>query len=117
MRNGFRRINCIFYFVGGLLEILSLILLFPLIVVFIYWGHRGDGWVSVVAFSVTAFISLSIGLLCRILFRPELLDTAASMLICVVGWLSVSVIGALPFIMLIGLNLSGIIIDIYDDRR
>ena len=25
MRNGFRRINCIFYFVGGLLEILSLI--------------------------------------------------------------------------------------------
>lgn len=104
MRNGFRRIKCIFYFVGGLLEILSLILLFPLIVVFIYWGQWGDGWISVVAFSVTALFSLLVGLLFRILFKPEPLDTAGSMLICVVGWLSVSAIGALPFVIIIGSN-------------
>ena len=104
MRNGFRRINCVFYFVGGLLEILSLVLLFPLIVVFFYWGQRGEGWMSVVAFSVTAFISLLVGLLFRILFEPEPLDTTGSMLICVVGWLLVSAFGALPFIIVIGSN-------------
>ncbi|MFC1634932.1 TrkH family potassium uptake protein [Planctomycetota bacterium] len=104
MRNGFRRIKCIFYFVGGLLEILSLILLFPLIVVIVYWGQWGDGWMSVVAFSVTALISLFIGLLCRILFEPEPLDTTGSMLICVVGWLFISAIGAIPFVVIIGSN-------------
>ena len=104
MRNGFRRINCVFYFVGGLLEILSLILLFPLIVVFLYWGQRGDGWMSVVAFSVTSLISLLVGLLFRILLKPDPLDTTGSMLICVIGWLLVSTIGALPFIILIGSN-------------
>lgn len=104
MRNGFRRIKCIFYFVGGLLEILSLILLSPLIVVIVYWGQRGDGWISVVAFGVTALISLFVGLLFRILFEPESLGTAGSMLICVVGWLLVSAIGALPFVVIIGSN-------------
>ena len=104
MRNGFRRVNCIFYFVGGLLEILSLILLFPLIVVLIYWGQRGDGWICVVAFSVTAVISLSIGLLSRILLKPEPLDTTGSMLICVIGWLFISAIGAIPFVVVIGAN-------------
>ena len=104
MRNGFRRINCIFYFVGGLLEILSLILLFPLIVIFFSWDQRGDGWVSVIAFAATASISLSIGVMLRILFRHETLDMTGSMLICAVGWLVVSAVGALPFVIVIGSN-------------
>jgi trk system potassium uptake protein TrkH len=104
MRNGFRRINCIFYFVGGLLEILSLILLFPLIVVISYWGQRGDGWISVFAFGATSVISLSVGLLFRILLKPDSLDTASSMLICAVGWLLISAVGALPFVITIGAN-------------
>jgi trk system potassium uptake protein TrkH len=104
MRNGFRRINCVFYFAGGLLEILSLILLVPLIVAFISWGQRGDGWMSVIAFVATAFISLSIGYVLRILFHHETPDTAGSMLICTVGWLSISAIGAIPFAVAIGSN-------------
>jgi len=104
MRNGFRRINCILHFVGGLLEILGLILLFPLIVVFIYWGQMGDGWITATAFVVTAMISFSLGMVLRNKFKSETLDTTGSMLICALGWLFASAIGALPFVIAIGTN-------------
>lgn len=104
MRNGFRRIGCILHYIGGLLEILSLVLLFPLIVVFAYWGQRGDGWTSVIAFGATAFSSLIVGFLLRTLFKPDMLDTVGSMLICAVGWLVVSALGALPFVIVINAN-------------
>ncbi len=104
MGNGFRRIDCIFHFVGNLLEILGLILLLPLVVAFIYWGQRGDGWVTVNAFIATALISYSFGMILRIKFKPETLDTTGSMLMCAIGWLSVSALGALPFVIAIGSN-------------
>jgi len=104
MRNGFRRIGCILYFVGGLLEILSLVLVVPIIIVFAYWGQRGEGWMTAAAFGIPAFISLVVGFLLRILFKPEMLDTVSSMLICAIGWLFVSAFGALPFVIAIGAN-------------
>ncbi len=99
MRNGFRRISCIFHFIGNLLEILGLILLFPLIVVLIYWGRMGDGWVTATAFVIAALISFSLGMILRHVFKPALLDTTGSMLICALSWLVVSAIGALPFVI------------------
>ena len=102
MRNGFRRINCIFHSVGALLEILGLILLFPLIVVFIYWGQMGDGWITARAFLVTALVSFLFGFVLRKRFKPEPLDTTGSMLMCALGWLFVSAVGALPFVIAIG---------------
>jgi trk system potassium uptake protein TrkH len=104
MKRGFQRVNCIFYFIGGLLEILSLILLLPLIVVFIYWEKMGDGWNTLAAFVVTAMLSLLLGLLMRKRFRSETLDTTGSMLMCSLGWLFVSAIGALPFVIAIDSN-------------
>jgi len=104
MGNGFRRINCIFHFVGNLLEILGLVLLLPLVVVFIYWGQRNDGWITVAAFVVTALISFSFGMILRSKFKPEALDTTGSMLMCAIGWLSVSAMGALPFVIAVGSN-------------
>ena len=104
MRNGFRRINCILHFVGGLLEILGLVLLFPLIVVSIYWGQKGDGWITATAFVVSSFISFSLGMVLRNKFKFEKLDTTGSMLMCALGWLFVSAIGALPFVIAIGAN-------------
>jgi len=101
MRNGFRRIDCIFHFVGNLLEILGVILLLPLVVVFIYWGERGDDWVTVNAFIATALISFSFGMILRSKFKPETLDTTGCMLMCAIGWLSVSALGALPFVIAI----------------
>jgi len=104
MRNGFRRVNCIFHFVGGLLEILSLVLLFPLIPVLIYWGQRGDGWRSATAFALSAAISFSFGFLLRRKFEPQTIDTTGSMLICALGWLFASAMGALPFVIALGSN-------------
>ncbi len=101
MGNGFRRIDCIFHFVGNLLEILGLLLLLPLVVAFIYWGQMGDGWVTVSAFIATALISYSFGLILRIKFKPKKLDTTGCMLMCAIGWLSVSALGALPFVIAI----------------
>jgi len=104
MRNGFRRINCILHFVGGLLEILGLVLLFPLIVVIIYWGQMGDGWITATAFVVSSLISFSLGMVLRNKFELEKLDTTGSMLMCALGWLFASAIGALPFVIGIKAN-------------
>ncbi len=97
MRNAFRRVNCILHYVGGLLEILGLILLFPLILVSIYWGQRGDGWDTATAFVVSSAVSFIIGASLRSKFKPHTLDTTGSMLICALGWLFASAVGALPF--------------------
>jgi len=100
MRNGFRRISCIFHYIGNLLEILGLILLFPLIIVLIYWGgQEGDGLFTATAFAVAALISFSLGMILRHVFKPSALDTTGSMLICALSWLVVSAVGALPFVI------------------
>ncbi len=99
MRNGFRQISCILHFIGNLLEILGLILLFPLIVVFVYWGRSSDGWVTATSFVIASIISFSLGMVLRHKFKPKTLNPAGSMLICAVSWLIVSAIGALPFVI------------------
>jgi trk system potassium uptake protein TrkH len=83
---------------------LGLVLLSPLIFVVVYWGQMGDGWITGIAFVVTALISFSLGLVLRNKFESEALDTTGSMLMCAVGWLCVSLIGALPFVIAIGSN-------------
>ncbi len=102
MRNRFQRANSIFHFIGGLLEILGLILLFPLIVVIIYWGQNGDGWCTAAAFVVSSLVSFFVGLTLRTVFKSEELDTTGSMLMCALGWIFASAVGALPLIIGIG---------------
>jgi len=86
------------------LEILGLVLLLPLAVVLAYWGQMGDGWLTATAFVVTAAISFSLGLLLRNKFKSDLLDTTGSMLMCALGWLIASALGALPFVIGISEN-------------
>ena len=86
------------------MEILGLVLLLPLAVVLAYWGQMGDGWLTATAFVVTAVISFSLGLVLRNKFESDLLDTTGSMLMCALGWLFVSALGALPFVIGIGSN-------------
>lgn len=104
MRNGLRRINCIFHFIGGLLLILSLIVLFPLIVVTAYWGQMGDGRSTAIAFITTSIISFLLGIILRSIFKPETLDTTGAMILCGLGWIFISAIGAIPFVMINGAN-------------
>ena len=100
MRNGFQQISCILHFIGNLLEILGLILLFPLIVVVVYWGGEwGDGWETATAFVIASLISFSLGMVLSHEFKPAAPNPAGSMLICALSWLIVSAIGALPFVI------------------
>ena len=102
MRNRFQRISCILHFIGRLLMALGLILLLPLIMVFICWGLRGDGWNTVIAFAVPALMAFLSGLILRNVFRSDAaLDMTGSMLICGLSWLLVSAFGALPFAIVI----------------
>ena len=102
MRNRLQRINCVLHCVGGLLQMLALVLLFPLIVVLSHWGRHDDGWLTLGAFVVAAGVSFAAGLLLRRLCRSEELDATGSMLFCALGWLFASALGALPFVIGMG---------------
>ncbi len=104
MRNGFRRANCIFYSLGKLLQILGLILLVPLAPALIYWGQKGDGKETASAFIIASAVSFVIGRMFRYKFKPQPLDMTSSMLICALGWLFASAVGALPFVLALELN-------------
>ena len=100
MRNRFQRVNCIFNFLGRLLEALGVIILLPLVMVLIYWGQMGDGWNTVVAFVVPALLAFLSGLILRNAFRSAVaLDMTGSMLLCGLSWLLASAFGALPFVI------------------
>lgn len=104
MRNRFQRINCILYFIGNLLQVLGLLLLFPVIVAIIYWGQNGDSWRTIRAFVIPASMALLVGLFLRIRSKPTSLDVTGAMLLCALSWLSISAFGAMPFV--IGINSS-----------
>ena len=83
---------------------MALIILFPLIVVAAYWGQFGDGWKTVAAFIIASLISLLLGIALRKKCKLTALDTTGSMLMCALGWIFISAIGALPFVIALGTN-------------
>ena len=99
MRNRFHRLKSILHFIGYLLEILGLILLFPLIPAVSYWGSYDEGWRTIAAFLVPAAASFLTGLVLKSVFKEESLDTTGSMLMCALGWIFASAFGALPFVI------------------
>ena len=102
MRKGFQRTSTILHLLGNLLQILSFLLLIPLVVVFIYWGRMGEGIGTIAAFVVPAALSFSLGLVLMNKFEAGKLDTQGSMLMCALGWLCVSALGALPYVIGLG---------------
>jgi len=80
-------------------------MLFPVIVVFIYWGQNGDGSNTLFAFVLPVVITIIFGMILRKAFkRNATVDMTGSMLICGLSWILVSAFGALPFVM--GINSS-----------
>jgi trk system potassium uptake protein TrkH len=91
---------------GSLLMVLGVLLPVPIIVAAVYWGTRGDGWRTVAAFAVPALCSTLAGLILRRVFRDGKVDAAGAMLICAIGWLAASAVGAVPFVL--GIRASGL---------
>jgi trk system potassium uptake protein TrkH len=102
MRNRFKRVNYIFHFLGYLLDTLGVVFLIPLVMVFLHWGHSGDGSRTVIAFLVPSVVSFICARMLRSGFKPEAPDTTGSMIICALSWLVASAVGALPFVIGMG---------------
>ena len=99
MRKRFERLNGILHYTGHLLEVLGVVLLLPAVVAALHWQQRGEGWITVNAFVLPAAFSLVVGFILKNVYRSDVLDTVSSMLMCAVGWLACSAVGAVPFVI------------------
>lgn len=80
--------------------LLGIIILLPLFMVAIYWGHQGEGLSTAFAFIIPAATAFLCGLALKNIFKPvEVLGMAGSMIICGLSWIVVSAFGALPFVI------------------
>lgn len=102
MRKGFQRTATILHLVGNLLQVLSILLLLPLVLVVLYWGQKGEGVGTIAAFVIPAAVSFSLGMVLTAKFEGGELGTQGSMLMCALGWLCVSAVGALPYVIGLG---------------
>lgn len=98
MRNRFRTISGVLNILGSLLILLSIFLMCPIIVVFLDGEISQNLW-TLCAFIVPILLSLSLGILFRNLFSRKNPTSVQAMLICSLGWLGFSAIGALPFVV------------------
>lgn len=101
MRNRFDTLNVIFNTLGSVLLILGIFLLFPLIAL-IFLDHDGHWLTNLTAFMTPSLLAFSFGFALRAIFRPGSLNNYGAMLVCSLGWLGFSALGALPFV--IGIN-------------
>jgi trk system potassium uptake protein TrkH len=101
MRRIARTLLVVLHYCGPLLIALACALTIPLLLVLIY-GEFHNNLFTLEAFLLPAALSLFLGILLQRLFVVEHPTRLQSALICSVGWLGFSAIGALPFVIGIG---------------
>lgn len=100
MRNRFQTINVVFNVLGSLLVILGVFLLLPILVVVVS-GEFRNGSSTLIAFLISSLVAFASGLSLRALFKPGSLGVVQSMLVCSLGWIGFSMLGALPFVLIL----------------
>jgi len=96
VRNRFVHLQSILSYLGAVLWIFGIVILLPLIVLGLY--ARGSGAeVSPGCFLVPSAISFALGFALKRRGALGELDGRDSMLLCALGWICVSAIGAIPF--------------------
>lgn len=100
MRNKSRTIHVILNTLGALCLILGCCLIIPIFFI-IFNGEMENGHDTLVAFCVTAGLSFFLAGLLKLLFRQGNPNRLQAMLICSLGWLIFSAIGALPYVIVI----------------
>ena len=104
MRNRFLFLPPVLSYLGSLFWMFGFVLLVPLVLREL-WVRAGCEEVSPMCFFLPAALSWALGFLMKkFSTRGGRLDLRASMLICALGWISVSAVGALPLWM--GLDVS-----------
>jgi len=104
MRNRFRRLNYVLHVQGYLLETLGVVLLVPIVVVLLYWGGGREGPRTILAFLIPSALSIAGGGYLRRAFKAEAPDMTGAMIVCGLGWVIASGVGALPFVIGVGSN-------------
>ncbi len=85
-------------FCGPLFLALSIVLLIPLIVSAIY-GEYGENFLTIEAFVLPSLLCLTLGFALKWKFPSEHANATQAVLICSIGWLVASGVGALPFVI------------------
>ena len=88
-------------YMGSLLIILGLILLVPLLFVLVF-RNEGESGTTLKAFIIPSLFALISGFALRAKIGYREPGTTQAMLICAMGWLVLSAVGALPFVIGIG---------------
>ena len=102
MRNSFVRAMAVFHVMGWLLILFGVILLIPMIIALYYRNTDSQGLVRVYAFLFPAIGSFVIGGLLHVIFKRSSLDSTGAALLCAVVWIVFSILGAVPFQLILG---------------
>jgi trk system potassium uptake protein len=97
MKDRFIKIKSILHYLGWQLEVLAVLMLFPVICVCWYWQRSNEGWTTVCAFALPALASYLTGHLLKRRFKETRLDSSGALIMCALGWLIVAAFGAVPF--------------------
>ena len=96
MRNRLLYLRPVIHYLGALFWIFGFVLLVPLCVRI---GYAGAGYKEVWpwAYLVPALLAWVLGAMFRRRWALAALDTRGAMLVCALGWISISALGAIPF--------------------
>jgi len=103
LRNRLAYFLPLFDYLGALFWVFGFVLLLPLAVQLHYW-EVGAAEVPWWTYPVPAGAALVLGLALKRRLRWQPLDARRSMLLCVLGWIGVSAIAAIPFCFALGTN-------------
>jgi len=101
MRNKFDTTGVVFHYVGYILIVLGILLLVPLVLVLVYEEYIG-GFHTGLAFITASAVSLAAGISLKTFFSEGKAYPLRAMLICGMGWVACSAVGAIPYVMGIG---------------
>jgi len=98
MRNRYQTLRIILNSLGSLCLVLGGILMVPVIVVILN-GELSRGYSTLFAFLIPSALAFCLGTVGRTLFRRGTVSVVHAMLICSLGWIAFSLLGALPFVI------------------
>jgi len=98
MKNSLQTFSTVFHFLGSILLLLGILLLLPVVVV-ILAGEMEQGPETLLAFLGASATAIVVGILWKRVFPAGDLGEVQAMLVCALGWIFCSAIGAIPFVI------------------
>ena len=97
MKGRFESISVIFNYLGYLFYLLGLFLLIPLIFALIYRDPQS----STLSFVYSSLLSFALGYVFQKVFKKGKISNLHATIICSLGWIFISLVGAIPFVLAI----------------